>query len=57
MKYLAQVNLQGQGGCFRKNSDSLDDLRTWGKAVGSPGDSLIIVRNGDSLTNARHFTI
>lgn len=55
--YLAQVTTQNNGGCFRKQADSLDDIRTWAKSVGRPGDSLTIMRNGDKLANARHFTI
>ena len=55
--YLAQVTIQNNGGCFRKQADSLDDIRVWAKSVGRPGDSLMIMRNGDKLANARHFTI
>ena len=55
--YLAQITTQNNGGCYRKQDDSLDDIRTWAKSVGRSGDSLMIMRNGDKLANARHFTI
>lgn len=55
--YLAQVTIQNNGGCFRKQSDSLENIRTWARSVGRPGDSLMIMRNGDKLANARHFVI
>lgn len=57
--YLAQITIQGksQNGCYRLNSDSLDDIRAWAKSVGKSGDELMIVRNGDSLKNARVITI
>lgn len=57
MKYLAQVTIKNNGGCFRFNSDSLDEIRGWAKRVGKPGDELMIVRNGDKLANARCITI
>lgn len=57
MKYLAQVTTQNNQGCYRLNSDSLDEIRAWAKSVGKPGDELMIVRNGDTLANARKFTI
>jgi len=57
MKYLAQVTQQNNKGCFRFNSDSLDVIRNWAKSVGVTGDELMIVRNGDKLSNARTFTL
>ena len=57
MKYLAQVTQQNNQGCYRLNSDSLDEIRAWAKKVGKPGDELMIVRNGESLKNARKFII
>jgi len=55
--YLAQVTIQNNQGCYRLNSDSLDEIRAWAKSVGKAGDELIIVRNGDKFSNARKFTI
>lgn len=55
--YLAQVTQQNNKGCYRLNSDSLDEIRTWAKSVGKAGDELMIVRNGDSLKNARKIII
>lgn len=55
--YLAQVTVQNNQGCFRLNSDSLDEIRAWAKRVGKTGDELMIVRNGDKIGNARKFTI
>lgn len=46
MKYLASVTLQNNQGCFRFNSDSLDEIREWAKRVGVAGDTLTIMRNG-----------
>lgn len=57
MKYLAQVTIQNNQGCYRFNSDSLDAIRSWAKSVGKPGDELMIVRNGDTMANARKFII
>lgn len=60
MKYLAQVTIFRNGtnqGCYRFNSDSLDAIRDWAKSVGKSGDELMIVRNGDTLANARKLTI
>lgn len=57
MKYLAQVTKKNNGGCFRFNSDSLDEIRKWAKSVGTAGDELMILRNGDKLGNARKFII
>lgn len=57
MKYLAQVTQQNNQGCFRLNSDSLDEIRAWAKKVGKAGDELMIVRNGEPLKNARKFVI
>ena len=57
MKYLAQVSIQNNGGCDRFNSDDLDAIRIWAKSVGKPGDELTIVRNGDTLKNARRIII
>jgi len=48
MKYLAQINIQNNGGTFRTQSDNLDDIRAWAKRLGKPGDKLLIVRNGTS---------
>lgn len=56
-KYLAQVNIQNNGGCYRFNSDSLDAIRAWAKSVGKTGDTLLILHNGDKLGNARTFTL
>ena len=56
MKYLAQINT-ASGGCYRFNSDSLDEIRTWAKAIGKAGDVLTILRNGDKLKNARVITL
>lgn len=55
--YLAQVTIQNNQGCYRLSSDSLDDIRVWAKSVGRSGDQLMIVRNGDKMSNARTFTI
>lgn len=57
MKYLAQINIQNNGGCYRFNSDSLDEIRSWAKATGKTGEQLMIVRNGDNIKNARIITI
>lgn len=56
-KYLAQVNCANNGGCFRKNSDSLDEIRQWAKSVGRPGETLLIQPNGKDSTHARTFTL
>lgn len=55
--YLAQITIQNNKGCYRLNSDSLDEIRAWAKSVGKSGDELMIVRNGDNLKNARIITI
>lgn len=60
MKFLAQVTILHAGtnqGCFRFNSDDLNAIREWAKSVGKPGDELMIVRNGDTLKNAKYLTI
>lgn len=57
MKYLAQINIKNNGGCYRFNSDSLDEIRSWAKATGKTGEQLMIVRNGDNIKNARIITI
>jgi len=57
MKYLAQVNIQNKGGCYRFNSDSLDEIRNWAKHVGKPGDVLLIQPNGKNGTYSRSFTL
>lgn len=50
MKYLACVTLQNNQGCYRFNSDSLDEIREWAKRVGVAGDTLTIMRNGTAET-------
>ncbi len=59
MKYLAQITIQGQSknGCYKFQSDSLDEIRAWAKSVGKAGDELLIMKNGDKLGNARTFTL
>ena len=61
MKYLAQINIKTQygadGGCYKFQADSLDDIREWSKSIGKPGDELMVMRNGDKIGNARKFTI
>lgn len=57
MKYLAQISIKNNGGCYRTQSDSLDDIRQWAKAKGNHGDELIIVKNGDKMSNARTFNL
>lgn len=56
-KYLAQINIKNNGGTFRMNSDSLDEIRNWSKSKGQTGDTLFIVKNGDKLGNGRTFTL
>lgn len=56
MKYLAQIT-EATGGCYRFNSDSLEEIRAWAKATGKTGEILTILRNGDSMKNARVITI
>lgn len=60
MKYLAQVTILHNGtnqGCFRFNSDSLDEIRSWALSVGVAGDTLLIVPNGKPLSSGRTFTL
>jgi hypothetical protein len=57
MKYLAQINIKNNGGCYRFSADSLDEIRAWAKATGKAGDVLTILRNGDKLKNARVITL
>lgn len=57
MKYLAQVNVQNNGGCYRFNSDNLDEIRIWAKRVGKTGDTLLIQPNGKNATKSRSFTL
>lgn len=56
-KYLAQVNVKNNGGCFRFNSDSLDAIRDWAKTVGTAGDTLFIRPNGKAIKDGRTFTL
>lgn len=56
-KYLAQVNIKNNGGCFRFNSDSLDTIRVWAKSVGTTGDELFIMPNGKTVKDGRTFTL
>lgn len=63
MKYLAEVHIKNiytgkfDQGTYVKRSDSLDEIRTWAKTVGKPGDELFIVKNGDKTRNGRTFTL
>ena len=57
MKYLAQVTIQNNGGCYRFNSDSLDAIRAWAKSVGKAGDELFIMPNGKTAAEGRTFTL
>lgn len=57
MKYLAQVTQQNNQGCYRLNSDSLEEIRGWAKKVGKPGDELTIQPNGKNALSARKFII
>lgn len=57
MKYLAQVTIQNNGGCYRFNSDSLDAIRAWAKSVGKAGDELFITPNGKTAAEGRTFTL
>lgn len=56
MKYLAQIT-ESTGGCYRFNSDSLDDIRDWAKKIGKKGETLTILKNGDKMSNARTFIL
>jgi hypothetical protein len=55
-KYLAQVN-SADGSCFCKTDDSLDAIRTWARQVGKVGETLLVMKNGDFLKNAKTFTL
>lgn len=57
MKYLAQISIKNNGGCYRTQSDSLDYIREWAKSTGKQGDTLLILKNGDKMGNARTFTL
>lgn len=59
MEYLAQITIQGQSknGCYKFQSDSLDEIRTWAKRIGKPGDELLIMKNGDKISTGRTFTL
>lgn len=60
MKYLAQVDILHTGrnlGCYRFDSNSLDEIREWAKRVGKPGDELIIQPNGKNGRHARKFVL
>ena len=57
MKYLAQVTIQNNGGCYRFSSDSLDAIRVWAKSVGKAGDELFIMPNGKTVADGRTFSI
>jgi hypothetical protein len=57
MKYLAQVTIQNNGGCYRFNSDSLDAIRVWAKTVGKAGDELFIMPNGKTTAEGRTFVL
>jgi len=59
MKYLAQITPEAKAsnGCYRFDSDSLDDIREWAKRIGKPGDELLIQPNGKNGLAARKFII
>lgn len=57
MKYLAQINIKNNGGCYKFSSDSLDEIRAWAKKTGKEGDTLLILKNGDKMGNAKTFTL
>lgn len=57
MKYLAQINIKNNGGCYKFSSDSLDEIRAWAKKNGKEGDTLLILKNGDKMGNAKTFTL
>lgn len=54
--YLAQIDCK-EGGCFRFDSESLDEIREWAKRVGNKGETLTIQRSGEKASTARVITI
>lgn len=54
--YIAQIDCKA-GGCFRKSTESLDEIRTWANKVGNKGETLTIMRSGTTIGEARIITI
>lgn len=54
--YLAKIDCKA-GGCFRKSTESLDEIRDWANKVGKKGETLTIMRSGTTIDEARIIII
>lgn len=54
--YIDQIDCKA-GGCFRKSTESLDEIRNWAKSVGNKGETLTIMRSGTTIGEARVIII
>lgn len=54
--YIAQIDCKA-GGCFRKSTESLGEIRTWANKVGNKGETLTIMRSGTAMKDARVIII